>query len=121
MLTSLLHSIPEYPAISYQPASHSRRGDPTSLFPTTLALRVAVRGENGLLTLQAMRIAPGIGSEELVHKVLLVCGAGNRSQTMNQRLLDILLLRRIVICNVVLSVVGATRSHGPHDMPFSLP
>jgi hypothetical protein len=121
MLTSLLHSIPEYPAISYQPASHSRRVDPTSLFPTTLAIRVAVRGENGLLTLQAMRIAPGIRSEELVHQLLLVRGAGNCSQTMNQRLLDILLMRRIVICNVVLSVVGATRSHGPHDMPFSLP
>jgi hypothetical protein len=119
MLPSLLHSIPEYPAASYQPASHSQRGDPRRLFPT-LAVRVAVRGENGLLTVQAMRIAHGIRSEDLVHQLHLVCGAGNRSQAMNQRLLDILLMRRLVICNVVLSVVGATHSHGPHNMPFSL-
>lgn len=108
--------MPQYPAASYQHASYSKHGHLHSLFPSALKIRVAVRSDNGLLTVQAMPIPPGIRLEELIRRLLLVCGLESGAWAINQRLLGSLLMRRIVICTVVLSVVGATR---PHDMSFS--
>jgi hypothetical protein len=109
--------MPQYPAASYQPASHSQRGDPSSLFPATLAIRVAVRRTDGRFTLQAMRIDPRIRSEDLTHQLLLLYGPENPTRAMSYRLRNLLLMRRVVISNVMLSVVGTAH---PHDMPFSL-
>jgi hypothetical protein len=117
MLPSAVHSTPQYPAASYQPASHSQCGDPSSLFPTTLAIRVAVQGHNGHLTIQTMPIAPRIRIEELIRQVLQLYGLENDIHAMSYRLQNFLLMRRVGISNVMLSVVGAAH---PHDMPFSL-
>jgi hypothetical protein len=104
--------MPLYPAASYQHASPYQPDHHLhSLSPTSLAIRVAVRGENGL-TVHAMPISPRIRMEDLIHQLL----SGNHTHSMNHRLLDILLMRRIVVCNVVLSVVGAAH---PHAMPCS--
>jgi hypothetical protein len=117
MLPSAVQSTPQYPAASYQPGSHSQRCDPSSLFPTTLAIRVTVQGPNGLLTIQTMPIAPRFRIEELIRQLLQLYGLENDIHAMSYRLRNLLLVRRVVICNVVLEVVGAAH---PHDMPFSL-
>ncbi|KAF7181995.1 hypothetical protein CNMCM7691_001383 [Aspergillus felis] len=112
MPPSLVQSTLEYPAANYQHASASRRvGDLRGLFPLPLAIRVAVRGHNGLLTLQAMRIAPTIRTEDLIRQLLLVCGLENDTHAMSYRLRNLLLMRRVVICNVMLSVLIQSIEH----------